>query len=303
MACGVRGGVPCMCPFWSGVDPNGMQPEIIGLDGWWATPPGQHLLAWEQAHFDEAVVDLFGFNALQLGVPDLDALRANRMPHRWLSLTHTEVLGLPDRAGSPLAMVHQLVADPAALPFPDGSLDLIVLPHTLEFSADPHAALREVWRVLRPEGRVVLSGFNPFSFWGGRQFGAHLCSRLGVGRGGLARLYLPRAGDFIGPGRLRDWLRLLGLDVEATRFGIYQPAARSERWLQRFAWLDALGRHWWPIFGAVYFMVAVKRVQGVRLLGPAWKPYRSVAPARPASATGCHTQSVFPSTTQKENEF
>jgi SAM-dependent methyltransferase len=261
------------------------------------------LLAWEQAHFDEAVVDLFGFNALQLGVPDLDALRANRMPHRWLSLTHTEVLGLPDRARSPLAVVHQLVADPAALPFPDGSLDLIVLPHTLEFSADPHAALREVWRVLRPEGRVVVSGFNPFSFWGGRQFGAHLCSRLGVGRGGLARLYLPRAGDFIGPGRLRDWLRLLGLDVEATRFGIYQPAARSERWLQRFAWLDALGRHWWPIFGAVYFMVAVKRVQGVRLLGPAWKPYRSVAPARPASATGCHTQSVFPSTTQKENEF
>ena len=71
-------------------DPSGMQPEIIGLDAWWETPPGRHLLAWEQARFDEAVVDLFGFNAVQLGVPELDALRANRMPHRWLSLTHTE---------------------------------------------------------------------------------------------------------------------------------------------------------------------------------------------------------------------
>ncbi len=261
-----------------------MQPEIISLEAWWATPQGQHLLAWEQARFDEAVVDLFGFNALQLGVPELQALQTNRMPHRWLSLTHTETGDQSDPCKADgLACV--LVTDPAALPFPDNSLDLLVLPHTLELSADPHNALREVERVLRPDGRVVLSGFNPLSLWGGRQMRAHLCDRLGLTWGGGARLYLPRAGEFIGHWRMRDWLRLMSFDVEATRFGVYQPAVRTERWLQRFAWLEGAGARWWPVFGAVYFMVAVKRVQGVRLLGPAWKPYRTTA-ARPAIVAG-----------------
>lgn len=251
-----------------------MQPEIIGLDAWWTTPQGQRLLAWEQAHFDAAVVDLFGFNALQLGVPALDALRANRMPHRWCALT------LPDAATG----LGQLVTDPAALPFFNDSLDLLALPHTLEQSADPHTALREVARVLRPEGRVVLSGFNPLSLWGLRQHRAHLCARLGLTWGGAARLYLPRAGEFLGHWRVRDWLRLLGFEVEAVRFGVYQPAARTERWLERFAWLEPVGGRWWPVLGAVYFLVAVKRVPGTRLLGPAWRPYRSVATVRPAAA-------------------
>ncbi|MGB4059183.1 MAG: methyltransferase domain-containing protein [Burkholderiaceae bacterium] len=284
-----------------------MQPEIIGLDTWWDTPPGQHLLAWEQARFDEAVVDVFGFNAIQLGVPELAALRANRMPHRWLSLTHTEAA---THAGGVGAQACALVTDPAALPFPDNSVDLLVLPHTLELSADPHTALREVARVLRPEGRVVLSGFNPVSLWGLRQHRAHLCAQLGVTWGGSAQLYLPRAGDFIGHWRMRDWLRLLSFEVEATRLGVYQPAVRTERWLQRFGWLEPLGRRWWPIFGAVYFLVAVKRVQGTRLLGPAWKPYRSVATARPANAAGrsgptwrATRADIQPNTTEKDTGF
>jgi len=266
-------------------------------------------LSWQQARFDEAVADMFGFNALQLGVPELAALRANRMPHRWLSLIHSEVaVDVPD---APLARGGcVLVTDPAALPFPDASLDLVVLPHTLELCADPHTALREVDRVLRPEGRVVLSGFNPVSLWGMRQYRAHLSARLGLPRSGGSRLYLPRAGDFLTHWRLRDWLRLLSFDVEATRFGVYQPAVRTDRWLKRFEWLDHLGGRWWPVFGAVYFLVAVKRVHGTRLLGPAWKPYRRVASVRPAAVAGRHSAhfsaesaTVSVQTNEKENPF
>ncbi|MCB2031687.1 MAG: SAM-dependent methyltransferase, partial [Rhodoferax sp.] len=43
------------------------------------------------------------------------------------------------------------------------------------------------------------------------------------------------------------------------------------RWLERFQWMERAGARWWPIFGAVYFLVATKRVRGMRLLGPAWK--------------------------------
>jgi SAM-dependent methyltransferase len=262
-----------------------MAQEIIGLDDWWQTPPGQHLLAWEQGQFELALADVFGYNALQLGVPQLDALVGNRMPHRWMAVTHATALADLDQAGQMPARPCVLACDPAALPFPAASLDLVVLPHTLELSADPHAAVREVERVLRPEGRVVISGLNPLSLWALRQQRAHLCERLGFTRWGASRLYLPRSGEFIGFWRLRDWLRLMGFEVELLRFGLYQPAVRTAPWLQRLAWMDRVGARWWPVLGAVYFMVATKRVKGMRLLGPAWKPYRSPV-AAPVSLAG-----------------
>jgi len=162
--------------------------EIESLDAWLNTPPGQYVLAWEQAQLDRVVADLFGFHALQMGMPLLKSLRANRMPHRWVG-SQEVVPGHTD-----------LVLDPTALPFPEQSLDLVVLPHTLELSQDPHATLREVHRVLVPEGKLVVCGFNPASLWGLRQRRAHWGQRLGFNSG-----FLPQAGEFIGYWRLRDW--------------------------------------------------------------------------------------------------
>lgn len=222
---------------------------------------------------DAAVTDIFGYHALQLGLPQLDALHTNRMPHQWLALD--ALGGLHEGAGRPVS----LRTDFSALPFPSSSLDLVVLPHTLEFSDDPHATLREVERVLVPEGRVVICGMNPMSLWGFKQKRGHVYRRLGMGR-----LYLPQEGDFIGYWRLRDWLRLLSFEVEQGEFGCYRPALRGEKWLDRFEWMDQAGARWWPILGAAYFLVAVKRVRGMRLLGPAWKakPARAVKPVSAA---------------------
>jgi hypothetical protein len=113
-----------------------------------------------------------------------------------------------------------------------------------------------------------------------RQYRGHLCNKLGLGS-----LYLPDAGQFIGYWRLRDWLRLLGFEVEIGRFGCYRPAVQTEQWLQRFGWMETVGQRWWPIFGAAYFLVAVKRVRGIRLLRPSWKtaPVRAAAPVSVAN--------------------
>jgi SAM-dependent methyltransferase len=257
-----------------------MSETIIGLGDWLQTPAGQYLLAWERARLDAAVADIFGYHALQLGLPQLDALHTNRMPHRWLALDHS---GQPQQGLSrPLA----LVTDFCALPFASSSLDLVVLPHTLEFSTDPHATLREVERVLVPEGRVVVCGMNPASLWGFRQGRGRIYQRLGHGT-----LFLPEGGDFIGHWRLRDWLRLLSFEVEGAEFGCYRPALRSEQWLQRCAWMDGVGARWWPILGAAYFLVAVKRVRGMRLLGPAWKA-RPVRAGNPVSVANSVTEYV-----------
>ena len=216
-----------------------MSDQIIGLHHWFDSPPGRYLLAWEQARFDEAVADIFGYHSLQLGMPLLDGLRANRMPHQWLAMGQEAVEGsiafveTGDDDGPLQRRAVDLLTEPVALPFPAASLDLLVLPHTLELSIDPHAALREVERVLVPEGRVVISGLNPTSLWGLRQRRARLYQRLGRGT-----LYLPDVGEFIGYRRLRDWLRLLNFEVESARFGCYRPAVRSAQWLERFGWMD-----------------------------------------------------------------
>jgi len=235
------------------------------LAQWLRTPAGRYLLAWEQQHLDHAVVDLFGFHAVQLGLPELDGLRANRMPHRWVSGDGSRIdeSDSDNMAVKPTAIALQCDFD--ALPFDSQSLDLVVLPHALELARDPHRTLREVERVLRPEGRVVIVGFNPTSLWGLRQRLGHM--RMGVGLGGRGPLFLPSEGEFIGYRRLRDWLRLLSFEVEAGRFGCYRPPVGTDRWLARYEWTEALGDRWWPVFGAVYSLTAVKRVRGMRLVG------------------------------------
>ncbi len=236
---------------------------IIGLTQWLQTPAGRYLLAWEQARLDEAVADIFGFHALQLGLPEIDALRGNRMPHRWIALDAEATIPASSQGLAHTAAL--LRCDFDALPLDSQSLDLVVLPHTLELARDAHLALREVERVLRPEGRAVILGFNPHSLWGLRQGLGHLRRR--VAPRSASPLYVPSKSDFIGHRRLRDWLRLLSFEIDGESLGCYRPPFESEQWLSRFGWLESAGERWWPVFGAVYCVAAVKRVRGMRLVG------------------------------------
>ena len=245
--------------------------SIIELGSWLDSAPGRYVLGWEQARLDQAVTDAFGFHALQLGLPEIEGLRANRMPNRWVAtegvLTPRD-LGVSAVSASPPPPAPapvSLFCEYDALPFPAASIDLVVMPHTLELARDAHLTLREVERVLVPEGRLVVTGFNPASLWGLRQRAGHL--KRGVGMARTQGLYLPSAGDPIGYWRLRDWLRLLGFELEGGRFGCYRPPVKSEAWLQRYAWADAVGDRWWPVLGAAYMLTAVKRVRGMRLVG------------------------------------
>jgi hypothetical protein len=103
---------------------------------------------------------------------------------------------------------------------------------------------------------------------------------------------LPEAGEMITCRRLRDWLRLLNFDVEPGHFGCYRPAVKSAGMLQRFTWLDKLGGRYWPIFGAVYFVVAVKRVRGMRMISPL-KKVQKIASNAPISVAAQAVNTVF----------
>ena len=215
------------------------------LAAWFDTELGRYVLERERDYFDRVVADIFGYNALQFGLPQIDLLRTSRIPSRWC-------IGA---AGS-----TALNTDFRDLPIAPNSIDLVLLPHVLEFDQDPHQILREVVRVLVPEGQVLISGFNPWSLLG--------LGRIAPG----ARAQMPWSGRFINLPRLKDWLSLLSFDVVGGRMHGYLPPFSQERWLRRFGFLDAAGDRWWPFAGGVYLLQAVKRVRGMRVITPSWRP-------------------------------
>jgi SAM-dependent methyltransferase len=237
-----------------------------GLDNWLKTPPGRYALAWQQARFDAVVADLFGYHALQLGLPAaIDALAANRMPHRWrAALAEAPETTPAIRPASRLA----LVANPIALPFPEASLDLIVLPHAFGHGHDPRAVLREIGRVLVHEGHMVITGINRASLW----------CLTGA---------LPSGSNPVNPRRLGALMQGADLVLETVHHGGFgfaprlswngAPPGLLHRWRARL----------WPASGALWCAVAVKRSRGAILVGPAWKtqPAGASAPAGVARRT------------------
>ncbi|MEW6313699.1 MAG: methyltransferase domain-containing protein [Pseudomonadota bacterium] len=220
-----------------------MSTDNENLAAWFQTPLGGYLLDREQHYCDRMVADVFGFNAFQFGLPEYDFLRASRIALRC-------VVGRDGKAG--------LRADFRDLPIASNSADLVLLPHVLEFHVDPHQILREVQRIMMPEGQMIITGFNPWSLWG--------IPRLRKS----ARRHYPWCGQFINLSRLKDWLALLGFEIVAGRMCCYAPPFKQEKWLRRFAFMEKAGDRWWPVGGGVYFFQAVKRVRGMRVITPQW---------------------------------
>ena len=295
------------------------QSAIIDLGAWLQSDTGIYVRDWEQAHLNALTADIFGFHALQIGLPEICTLQANRMPYRWLtdkrippprelneigeageskaaarvSCGASVAEGAADAGAIPVVVSH----DFTELPFASQSLDLVVLPHLLEFAAEPHQVLREVERVLIPEGQIIISGFNPASLWGMRQAATRLT-------GGT---FLPREGEFISLPRLKDWLKLLNMEVGRGQFGCYAPPFATEKWLHRFSFLEPAGTRWWPYFGAVYVVRAIKRVQGMRLIGPVWNKRpaasaRAVPAANHAGRAGRNVHQTVESSSKEKQE-
>ncbi len=223
---------------------------------WFDSSLGQYLIEHEQRYFDQVAVNIFGYNAVQIGWPQFNFLRLNRMP------LHFSV-GLESQAS--------LRAAAGYLPIQSSSVDLVILPHVLEFDTNPHQILREVHRILIPEGHIVISGFNPLSFWGA-------CHYLKS-----TRREFPWNGNFIALSRLKDWLKLLDFEMAGGRLSCYTPPFKQERWRRRFSFMEAAGDRWWPISGGVYFLHAIKHMHGMRIIKPGWKncldPKKRMVPA------------------------
>jgi SAM-dependent methyltransferase len=213
---------------------------------WLGTPLGEALLQQEARVVEEALDGIFGEYCLQLG------LWGDK--HTFLRFTRTQRCALiaETAAGEPSA-----IAELHSLPVETDSLDAVLLPHTLDYSDRPHAILREVDRVLRSNGHIVILGFKPGGLWGLR--------RLVPGAA-----MPPGADNLISDRRLRDWLQLLDMRIQtSSRYFFRWPlpgnrARGSGKWERR-------GQAWWPELAACYMLSAQKRVRTLTPVRPLWR--------------------------------
>src|SRR5690606_30626981 len=157
-------------------------------------PLGHALLAAESELLGEALEDVFGWEMLQVG--------AWGVSRELLAGSRTRRQTILDPTGTSAGA--DITARPSQLPISSDCIDAVLLPHTLEFAADPYAIVREADRVLVGEGQLIVLGFRPWSLWGLRS----MASRTGFPPG-MRRLLSER--------RVRDWLVLLGYEMVATR--------------------------------------------------------------------------------------
>ncbi|MFO1395151.1 MAG: methyltransferase domain-containing protein [Steroidobacteraceae bacterium] len=216
-------------------------------EDWLATAPGRALLETEARVLEDVLGDLVGFETLQVGRwGEGVALSSHaRTQRHWLVA--------PDACGS-----GAIRASYDALPVASASVEGVVLPHTLEHASNPHEVLREVERVLMGEGQVAVCGINPYGPWGLRH-------RATSGR------YLPYAERLLGEGRLRDWLRLLGFEITASRaFLFVMPWARTAT-ADPDGWFERRGPELMAPLAGAYVLKARKRVRSMTPIRPAWR--------------------------------
>ncbi|MDI1298202.1 methyltransferase domain-containing protein [Methylotenera sp.] len=240
------------------------------LQAWLASTAGQYLQAKEQVLYDKAVVDLFGFNALQMGCAQMELLQNSRIPNRFVASEFAST-----------TTKNQLSCSDDFLPFADMSIDLLLLPHRLEFSERPHQTLREAARVMMPEGHLVISGFNQLSLWG---------ATAGFKKAISNHLSYPWNGKFIGLARLKDWLALLGFEVVSVEMCCHIPPFEQPSWHKRFSFFDKVSSRRCAMLGGVYFIVAKKRVVGMTPIKPNWKLSPLKSPLIPSPTQSKPTQ-------------
>jgi SAM-dependent methyltransferase len=206
------------------------------LEEWLEGPLGEALLAAERAQVEEALERAFGLHCVQVGAWGGEDL--------FLSHARTQRRALLSSRGGTGAAVR---AHDDALPLQSDSVDVVILPHTLEYSEDPHGVLREAERVLTGEGSVIILGFEPLGTWAAR----HRLSRGG---------FPPHLARLLSERRVADWLKLLGFEVAPPRRFLYTlPLRRLQRGRAK-EWLERGGRLLWPRFSAAYLLMARKHV-------------------------------------------
>ena len=174
---------------------------------------------------------------LQLGLPEITLLTEGQSEHHHF-------------ASEPMPPI---IAEFDRLPFATESMDLVILPFVLSQHPNAHAVLREAQRVVCGYGQLLVLDLNPYSLWRVR------AKRLQAATG-------CQHEQAMTPRRLADWLQLLDMQPDLSRYINYLPLCQNRQQAQKWQWLEAAGNRWWPQAAAMYAMLAVKQTVSLKPL-------------------------------------
>lgn len=199
------------------------------------------------------IMQMFGYHALFYGPLGKALCRQE------LSIKHQIVIG---QTGKELSLKCKY----EELPIASDTIDLALLPLTLQESQNPHQILREVERVLIPEGNVVVIGRNPF------------------GRDGLTHTFKNWKNKDQNPlkdisrRRIIDWFGLLGFDIESKiNLSVTNDKLQNSK---SYPWVKKLGQKFCDLFCGYYIIIGKKKVSTLTPIRPSWRKNKQLVPSR-----------------------
>jgi SAM-dependent methyltransferase len=210
---------------------------------------GQRLLAAEQALISPLLSNHFGKHALLIGVPHQQTLlNASVIP------CHSSVSPILHHGNQ----TCHIESDFHDLPIQSGSIDLVILPHTLEFIEHPRQLLAEACRVIKPEGLMVITGFNPYSLWGMKKvFMRHQGA--------------PWSGNFIPIKKIKKWLKLADFKLEQQQPMLFRPPINHPGVFDKLQFMETIGSKCLPMAGSAYILLARAKVIPLTPIKLKWK--------------------------------
>lgn len=215
-----------------------MQPNVADLEEFYRSAMGRAVQAMIARRLDAIWPDLDGLDVVMLGY-GVPYVATDAAPRRL-------ALAMPARQGvqqwPATGGVKSLLVDDEALPFAEASFDRVLVVHGLEESRAPETLLREVHRVLSPQGRAVIIVPNRSGLW----------SRADASPFGHGRAY--------SRGQMRRLMRACGLQTCAWARALFAPPLRFASSLAAMRAWEQAGERLWPAFGGVIMVEAVKQV-------------------------------------------
>jgi SAM-dependent methyltransferase len=154
------------------------------------------------------------------------------------------------------------VAEEDALPFPDATFDRVLMVHGLETAEATRPLMRQIWRVMAPDGRLMIVVPNRTSLW------------AQVDRSPFAQ------GRPFSRSQLNRLLRESMFAAERWDNALLLPPLKSRRLVRSgFGW-ERTGRTFWPRLAGVHMVEASKSMYAVAPPAKVKRARPLLAPAR-----------------------
>jgi SAM-dependent methyltransferase len=220
--------------------------DITSIDDWYQSETGEYLFSEILERLSPMLMTTFGYYSLQIGCTTM----SNRLQES-CRVKHRFTL---DQFSSKAV----ITGHPSLLPIASDSVDLVILMHHLSLTSEPHAMLREAFRIMIPEGKLIVIDFNPLSLWGLRHFFQSWLE------------HTPWTGHYYTASRLNDWMQLLGFDkYKHLRVG-YMPPIQKPSVTRHLSWFEKGLKNWLPFSSATNVLVYSKNISPMTPIRHRW---------------------------------